>query len=166
VSARLCPECFAGTPPEDAACWLCGAALPPFGERVAPAAVGPAPPFAGAAREDDEPPSRTLVPDLAIWLAGVLLTLALMGAAIVELSLSSAAPGALAGAACAPAIVALSAMLWARRHRRPGPGEEGSGRAPGVVSLPRGRVRAVLALVALALAAVLAGLVASLASGG
>lgn len=144
-SARLCPHCHAGTPREDARCWLCETELPTFDERLLASAVAPAPLPAGvSSREAERKPPRRTETDLGLWALASLVSTALMIVIAIEVAGVDAGMALAASATCLPVVVTLGTMLWTRR-----PSSNPARVQVGTTSLSRRLVLVVLALLAL-----------------
>lgn len=152
--ARLCPYCYAGTPPEQTQCWMCGSALPPFEQRL-PGSTAVAPivpaglPVREAERAAREQPARRTEPDFVLWAMGSLIAIALMGVLVVEIAIFYRGLAVLAAAACVPVLVVLARMLWVRRPKDPQKMGEAVTQVLGTVALGIAGVLAVIGIIVL-----------------
>lgn len=96
MNARLCPTCYAGTPPEATHCWMCHSALPPFEQRLLPNAKAVAHlerPAAGTPRAAP-PPALQRTPNERIGF-GVAALAGMLALSLVAVELFRFAPGLL-----------------------------------------------------------------------
>lgn len=153
---RLCPHCFAGTPPEATTCWLCQSQLPAYEQRPASDA-GVAPRIAGSA------PTRTtpnIEVDFVLWILATVIASLLLVVLVVDVgALGGVGYAAIAIAISAPVLSALGAMVWLRRpSNTPAsttPGREPMSRVLGTVALTVTSVLAVIGLIGLLVLALL-----------
>lgn len=110
---RLCPHCFAGTPPEATTCWLCQSQLPAYEQRPAGNA-GVTQPIAGRARAAEQRPR--LEADFVLWVLATVIASLLLVVLVIDVGvLGGLGYAAVALAVSAPVLAALGAMVWLRR---------------------------------------------------
>ncbi len=155
---RLCPHCFAGTPPEATTCWLCQSQLPAYEQRPASDA-GVTHPIAGRAPQPAQPLPNIEV-DFVLWILATVIASLLLVVLVIDVGvLGGLGYAAIALAISAPVLSALGAMVWLRRpSNTPAsatPGREPMSRVLGTVALTVTSVLAVIGLISLLVLALL-----------
>lgn len=154
---RLCPHCFAGTPPEATTCWLCQSQLPAYEQRPASDA-GVAPRIAGSAPTPAQPAPNIEV-DFVVWILATVIASLLLVVLVIDVGVLGGLGYALAALAIsAPVLSALGVMVWLRRPSNTpasAPGREPMSRVLGTVALTVTSVLAVIGLIGLLVLALL-----------
>lgn len=155
---RLCPHCYAGTPPEATTCWLCQSALPAYEERPANEVAELQP------RRGPAPTTTRWEPDFFLWAFATGLACLLLVVLLIDLGiLGGLGYALLATVFAAPVLSALATMMWVRWPKEvPDGAVRGEAKEPsdaarviGGVAMTVTAVFAVIGLVALLILALL-----------
>lgn len=118
-AARLCPYCFAGTPPEAVSCWLCQTPLPSWEQRPTAghglSATSRVQPLVAPGRTGTRSGGHT-EPDFVLWSVGTVLACLVMMVVVVDVAvIGGMGLAAIATVLCTPVVVTLATMAWLRR---------------------------------------------------